>query len=167
MIMNSKIFIGIGANLRFNKSLTIKENCLNVIDSFKQNNVIVEKVSNWYESHPVPESNQPLFVNSVVKVSYNDDPFSLINLLHKIEKSYGRKRKVLNGNRTIDLDIIDFNGMKKNNLPILPHPRMQDRLFVLYPLYDIEPLWRHPISNKTIDSLIEEVKTVQKIKKIK
>ena len=148
MIMNSKIFIGIGANLRFNQSLTIKENCLNVINSFEKNNIFVEKISNWYESYPVPESNQPLFVNSVVKVAYNEDPFSLINLLHEIEKSFGRKRKIVNGNRTIDLDIIDFNGLKKNSSLILPHPRMQDRLFVLYPLFDIGCLQKGSISDK-------------------
>ena len=165
--MNSEIFIGIGANLRFNKSLSIKENCLNVINCFEKNNIIIEKISNWYESHPVPKSNQPLFVNAVVKISYRYDPFSLINLLHEIEKSFGRERKIINGNRTIDLDIIDFNGIIKNSSLILPHPRMQDRLFVLYPLSDIDPLWIHPISKKNINILIKEIKTNQKIEKIK
>ena len=93
-------------------------------------------------------------------------PKELLESLQIIEKLFGRKRNILNGPRTLDLDIIDYNGLIENNDPILPHPRMHLRKFVLIPLQDIEPNWVHPIMNKKIEFLIKKQKDDQKLIKL-
>jgi 2-amino-4-hydroxy-6-hydroxymethyldihydropteridine diphosphokinase len=83
-----------------------------------------------------------------------------------MEKLYGRERKYKNESRKLDLDIIDFKGIIKQSNPILPHPRMHERLFVLYPLHDLIPDWVHPYSKKNIAELISESKGNQIIKSL-
>ena len=82
----------------------------------------------------------------------------------------GRKREVKNDPRTCDIDIIDFNGLVENSDTInLPHPRICERNFVLYPLYEIYPNWTHPVNNKKIDIFIEnlEIKTRNEITRVR
>ena len=129
-------------------------------------NLNILKVSNWYKTQPIPISNQPWFINSVIKINTNKSPKELLESLQIIEKLFGRKRNILNGPRTLDLDIIDYNGLIQNNDPILPHPRMHLRKFVLIPLQDIEPNWVHPIMNKKIEFLIKKQKDDQKLIKL-
>ena len=74
--------------------------------------------------------------------------------LHDIETSFGRKRSTPNAPRSIDLDLIDYDGRIETGPPVLPHPRMERRAFVLVPLADVAPGWRHPVSKGTIETLI-------------
>lgn len=67
---------------------------------------------------------------------------------------YGRVRSARNAPRTLDLDILDYNGTVQSGPPELPHPRLHDRAFVLIPLRDVAPGWRHPVSGKPLDELI-------------
>ena len=156
--MISKIFLGIGANLKFNKSLSIQENCLKVIDSLDKDKIFIKNVSNWYKSSPVPSSNQPWLINSVVEISTNLNPSALMEYLHSIEITYGRKRKVLNGDRTIDIDILDYNGitLESKNL-LLPHPQIKFRKFILKPWTDISPDYILVSEKKTIKELLDDL----------
>tara|TARA_X000000950_G_scaffold264766_1_gene338338 strand:+ start:280 stop:696 length:417 start_codon:yes stop_codon:yes gene_type:complete len=137
-----------------------------ILKTFPENNIFVKKISNWYESEPVPISNQPWFINAVVKVSTNRSPEELLYNLHKIENLFGRERSVLNASRTIDLDLIDYEGLIKSDSLILPHPRMHLRLFVLLPMLDIEPNWVHPVLKHSIKELISKYTSNQKIRKL-
>ncbi len=69
-------------------------------------------------------------------------------LLHELEGSFGRKRSEPNAPRTLDLDILDYHGRIEQGPPQLPHPRMEGRAFVLLPLRDVAPDWRHPVSGR-------------------
>ena len=165
-MMINKVFIAMGANLKSDLNLTIKENLEIVLNLFPDYDLNILKVSNWYKTQPIPISDQPWFINSVIKISTNKSPTELLESLQIIEKLFGRKRNILNDPRTLDLDIIDYNGLIENNNPILPHPRMHIRKFVLIPLQDIEPNWVHPIMNKKIEFLIKKQKDDQKIIKL-
>ena len=161
-----KAFIAMGANLKSNLNLTLKENLEIALNMFPDYDLNILKVSNWYKTQPIPISNQPWFINSVIKISTNKSPTELLESLQIIEKLFGRKRNIINDPRTLDLDIIDYNGLIENNDPILPHPRMHLRKFVLIPLQDIEPNWVHPIMNKKIEFLIKKQKDDQKLIKV-
>ena len=165
-MMINKAFIAMGANLKSDLNLTLKENLEIALNMFQGYDLNILKVSNWYKTQPIPISNQPWFINAVIKISTKKSPKELLETLQTIEKLFGRKRNILNGPRTLDLDIIDYNGLIENNDPILPHPRMHIRKFVLIPLQDIEPNWVHPITQKNINFLIQKQKDEQKIIKL-
>lgn len=164
--MINTAFISLGANLKFNHEISLKKNLEAVVNIFPKYNISVNKISNWYESEPVPISDQPWFLNAMVKIKTKNSPKKLIDLLHEIENIFGRKRNILNEARTLDLDIIDFEGLVNKERPTLPHPRMHLRYFVLLPMKEIEPNWVHPIFKKSINDLIIEYAPKQKIRKI-
>ena len=100
----------------------------------------------------MPVSDQPWFVNGVARVETTLDPTALLSLLRRLEQEFGRQRSVRNAARTLDLDIIDYDGKVENTPELtLPHPRMQDRAFVLLPLAEIAPGWRHPALGKAVE----------------
>jgi 2-amino-4-hydroxy-6-hydroxymethyldihydropteridine diphosphokinase len=78
-----------------------------------------------------------------------------MDILHRIESDYGRTRSAKrNAPRTLDLDLIDYDGRVEEGPPLLPHPRLADRAFVLIPLSDIAPDWRHPVTGHSVTELV-------------
>ena len=89
---------------------------------------------------------------------YSFDHEKLIKIILLIEKKIGRIKTKKNDPRVCDIDIIDFNGIKKaSNIIKLPHPRSHSRNFVLYPIKEIDPNWSHPILKKNVDFLINQL----------
>lgn len=154
------ILIGLGANLpgRFDNVQQALDAALTALEAA---GVAVECRSGWYESAPVPASDQPWYVNGVATVTTSLDAAALMRLLHEVEDSLGRVRSVPNAPRTIDLDLLDFNGEQSKGWPILPHPRMHQRRFVLAPLDEIAPSWRHPVSGESAAALLASVDPAQ------
>ena len=106
----------------------------------------------------MPASDQPWYVNVVAEVATPLSADELLAALHGIEDLFGRVRSVRNAARLIDLDLLDFRGEIASPQPggaTLPHPRMAERAFVLRPLADLAPDWRHPVSGASIQSLLE------------
>ena len=102
-------------------------------------------VSRWYATAPVPASAQPDYVNGVARLEGTADPAWLLARLHRIERMAGRVRGERNAARTLDLDLIELNGLVRAEPdPVLPHPRAHERAFVLVPLADVAPDWVHP-----------------------
>ncbi|MBC8159254.1 MAG: 2-amino-4-hydroxy-6-hydroxymethyldihydropteridine diphosphokinase [Rhodospirillales bacterium] len=158
------IFIGIGSNLSSPHGGSPRANCHSAVEALNAAGLEVCLCSRWYRSAPVPTSDQPWFVNGVVGLEpEGKHPVPLMELLHQIELDFGRLRKTKNMARTLDLDIIDFDGRVATGGDgvILPHPRMHERAFVLLPLAEIAPDWRHPISAASIYDLIEEIPVEQ------
>jgi len=118
--------------------------------------VAVVARSRWYRSAPVPASPQPWFVNGVAAVATGLGPVPLLALMHRIEARFGRVRAAANAARTLDLDLLDYDGMVRGagEAPILPHPRLHERAFVLLPLAELAPDWRHPVTGAAIAGLI-------------
>lgn len=98
------------------------------------------------------------FLNMVVQVETAEEPHKIIDTIHAIELAMGRVR--VSGqytDRTIDLDILFYdNEIVSDKDLVIPHPRLHERLFVLDPLMDIDPEFKHPVLNKTIRQLKEE-----------
>lgn len=151
------ILIAIGSNLS-SVAGTPRETCDAALRSLPMRGVNVLRTSNWYETAPIPISDQPWFVNGVAVVETNLVPADLLRTLHDIEHEFARERSRLNAARTLDLDLIDYQGQViPSGEVILPHPRLQERAFVLYPLRDVAPAWYHPISGLSIAELIENL----------
>ena len=160
------IVIGIGSNLTSDNYSSSLDACQNSIKLLKKNNIEISSRSSWYETSPIPASNQSNFINGVVSIKTPLDSLSLLKLLLKIELKMGRKRGIKNAARIIDLDLIAYNNeIVENETLILPHPRLSERAFVMKPLAEIAPEWRHPILGIKIDKLINNV-SKQKITRI-
>lgn len=151
------ILIALGANLPSTVGQP-RETCLAALKELSGRHVSIEAVSRWYESAPVPASDQPWFVNGVASVQTAHLPETLLDILLSIEQAFGRTRPAQNTARTLDLDLLAYNDQISHDPPILPHPRLQDRAFVLLPLRDIAPHWKHPLTGADLEAMISDLK---------
>ncbi len=104
-----------------------------------------------------PDPSDPAFYNAVVEGGWRGTPPQLLALLLEVEAAFGRRRGVKNAPRTLDLDLLDFEGGRGRFEPDLevPHPRLSVRPFILGPLADASPDWRHPDIGKSARGLYE------------
>ena len=121
--------------------------------------LIVSQLSRFWRTRPVPMSDQPWYVNAVAVVETPLDAAALLALLHKIEADFGRVRRQVNEARILDLDLLAYGRLVTNKPggPVLPHPRLAERAFVLLPLRDVSPDWLHPVTGEELDSMIARV----------
>jgi 2-amino-4-hydroxy-6-hydroxymethyldihydropteridine diphosphokinase len=106
----------------------------------------------------VPASDQPWYVNAAAEVRTDLSADPLLAELHAVEDEFGRVRAEPNAARLIDLDLLDYQGQQARGGPgraTLPHPRLSGRAFVLRPLADLAPHWRHPLLELPIQALLE------------
>lgn len=150
------ILIAIGANLPREGGATPLETCRWAVGRIAAiPGMRVEAVSAWYESAPMPPSGQPPYVNGVVAVAGEIDPVALLAALQAIEAEAGRRRTVANAARPLDLDIVAMGECVRDAPdPILPHPRAEERAFVLLPLRDVAADWRNPRTGRDVGSSI-------------
>lgn len=151
------VFVGVGANLPHPSFASPRDTLQAALLELDRRGARVVRCSRWYRTAPVPASDQPWFVNVVAEIATSLSADDLLDMLHEIEDLFGRIRSVPNAARLIDLDLLDYYG--KISAPgagraVLPHPRMAGRAFVLRPLADLAPRWRHPVSGATISDLM-------------
>ena len=151
------ILIAVGANLPSRVGAPLVT-CRAAVAALADRELALLAVSNWYLSPADPPSEQPEYVNGVVAVSTRLSPAAVLGALHGIEADFGRRRDIVNAARTLDLDLIDYNGLVQPGPPILPHPRLAERAFVLIPLSEVAPDWRDPRSGCSIAELLNNVK---------
>ena len=165
--MSGGIFIGLGANLPSPKHGPPRDAVLAAIRALEVAGLAVRARSPLYESEPVPVSDQPWYVNAVIEADSDLTSVALLALLHSVENAFGRVRSVPNAARMLDLDLLDCRGEVRTGpeAPILPHPRLQDRAFVLKPLVDIAPHWRHPVSGVQAAELLAALPAGQRIRR--
>jgi 2-amino-4-hydroxy-6-hydroxymethyldihydropteridine diphosphokinase len=122
--------------------------------------VRLRRASPVYETPPWGYTDQPAFLNQVVEVETDLDPWELLAYLKEIERQLGRRPSIRNGPRVIDLDILFYND-RIIDMPgiTVPHPRLHERGFVLAPLADLAPDFRHPVLNKNVRQLLAQVDT--------
>ncbi len=110
-------------------------------------------VSRFWRSAAWPNPKDPSFLNAVALARTSLSPEDAMAALHRVELAFGRERKAANGPRTLDLDLIALGPLVLAGDVILPHPRAAERLFVMGPLAEIAPTWRHPVLGKTAEVL--------------
>ena len=147
------IAIALGANLA-SPAGPPAETIAAALDALNRNGVKIEAVSALYATPAWPDPADPSFANAVARVDTAYSPVELMQVLHKIESAFGRTRGAKNAPRTLDLDLIDYHGRVEEGPPTLPHPRMAQRAFVLIPLSDVAPGWRHPATGRSVADLI-------------
>jgi 2-amino-4-hydroxy-6-hydroxymethyldihydropteridine diphosphokinase len=168
------ILLGIGSNL--NSKIGDRFTNINRSISLLESKFIkILKQSSFYETPSYPNEKDPKFINVVIKVSTNLSIEDFIAALISTEEKLGRKRNLKNEPRTCDIDILDYKGKVnnytfKNQIFNFPHKKLSFRNFVLYPLCEIEPNWKHPKSKEKVTSLIENLteenrKSILKIQK--
>lgn len=127
----------------------------------------VERRSPWYRSAPVPPSGQPWYVNGVALIATPLGPPALLALLHRVEAAFGRRRGRRNAPRVLDLDLLDYDGLVRRGRLKLPHPRLGERAFVLRPLADVAPLWRHPETGAGVAELLAGLPLGQRVMRLR
>jgi 2-amino-4-hydroxy-6-hydroxymethyldihydropteridine diphosphokinase len=153
------IIIGIGANLPGPDNSTPIETCRAAVACIREiPGLSFVALSPWYRTISIPRADQPDYCNGVIRLQGDIDPVTLLETLHEIEQRFGRERHVINAARSLDLDIIDVNEMIRDAPdPVLPHPRAHLRAFVLRPILDVAPAWRHPVLQQNVTTLLSEL----------
>lgn len=161
------ILIGIGGNLESAQFGPPRDTLTAALAALKEKRIRILTRSGWYRTEPVPRSDQPWFVNAVVSLATELGAKDLLNALQATERQFGRVRGELNAPRILDLDILDYQGevMDTTSL-VLPHPRLHERRFVLIPIAEIAPDWRHPILELTAVQLLAQLSSEQRIQRL-
>jgi 2-amino-4-hydroxy-6-hydroxymethyldihydropteridine diphosphokinase len=140
------IYIAVGANMS-----NPKETLIRLPSQLNARGVFVKKTSSLWRNPAWPAGlGYPDYLNGVFEVEFTASADDLLTMLHALENAAGRRRSIRNAPRPLDLDILDFRGEVRESLDLqLPHPRMNDRAFVMLPLAEIAPNWRHPLTHIT------------------
>ncbi|MFZ2031770.1 MAG: 2-amino-4-hydroxy-6-hydroxymethyldihydropteridine diphosphokinase [Vitreimonas sp.] len=159
--------IGLGANLPF-EGLAGPELLARGLAALNDAGLKRLAVSNVWQSAAWPLSDQPDFFNAVaVMEAGKTSPQELYETLRGIELRFGRERRVRWAARTLDLDVLAINGLQGSFGEItLPHPRMHERAFVLAPLAEVAPDWKHPILGQTAAEMLKTVPAEQRYRRL-
>ena len=160
------IILGIGSNLPSSFGDRFR-NIEIVITYLEKYNIKVTKRSSFYETPSYPDKENPKFINIIIEIETHLNPTDLASVLIFIEEMLQRKRIKKNDPRTCDIDIIDYKGEIINfnykNLEFsVPHKKLADRNFVLIPLAEILPQWKHPKTKDDISVLIDKLSNEDK-----
>ncbi len=148
------VYIGLGANLGARRKAIRR--ALDAVGDLPDTRLV--DVSDLYETRARFVEDQPDFINACAHLQTSLTPEQLLDQLLLIEKDMGRVRGVRRGPRVIDLDILFYGDrvIDKQGLTV-PHPDLQNRDFVLRPLFDIAPRWVHPVLDKTVRQMLEQL----------
>ena len=155
------IILGIGSNLpsKFGDRF---DNINLAISFLKLKGIKITNQSSFYETPSYPDQSKPKYLNILIITNSSLNLSELASIIISTEKELGRKRDVKNDPRTCDIDIIDFNGQNTNFIYkhlhfTVPHEKLVSRNFVLIPLQEMLPQWKHPITNELVDILIKKL----------
>ncbi|MCP5368108.1 MAG: 2-amino-4-hydroxy-6-hydroxymethyldihydropteridine diphosphokinase [Hyphomicrobiales bacterium] len=159
------VFIGLGANLDSPVHGPPRATCEAALAALAAAGVRILRRARWYRSAPVPSSDQPWFVNGVAEVAADLAPAELLARLHAVEDAFGRVRRDRDEARVLDLDLLAHGDRVDDGLgnggagggPVLPHPRLHLRAFVLLPLCELAPDWVHPVLGRTARDLAADL----------
>ena len=165
------ILLGLGGNLPSAAHGPPQATLSAALTQLEQAGLSILRRSPWYRSAPVPAGDQPWFINAVAVAAAALPPRAVLDLLHQVERGFGRLRRERNAARPIDLDLLAYDDIVEGDAAagsglVLPHPRLQERAFVLLPLRDVAPLWRHPATGASLDAMIEALPPGQQVERM-
>jgi len=155
--VSKTVYLSIGSNLGGRE-----RNLRDALGLLAGPSLRILRVSSFYETEPRDVADQPWFLNAVVEAETDLFPKQLLARLQKIERQLGRKRIRPKGPRTIDIDILLYGEavIATDDLTV-PHPRMEERRFVLEPLAELGPDLRHPVTRRTVREMLRAVAAQQ------
>ncbi len=148
------ILIALGSNMPTKSGCSPAQIFQAALAAMRTNEIVPYLVSRYFSTPAWPDPSEPAFLNAVSAIHTRHSPKNLLTIFHKIENEFGRTRGARNASRTLDLDILDYNGRIAAGPPELPHPRMTERAFVMLPLSEVAPTWRHPVTNVSLSEII-------------
>ena len=149
------VYIALGSNLGEKKNYL--EEAVKQLQGIQ--GIIVDNISDWITTKPYGYTDQPDFLNGCIHLKTWFSPEQLLNIMQEIEKNAGRERKIHWGPRTLDLDILFYDDeIIGTRRLVIPHPEIEKRSFVLEPMAQIAPWYRHPVSKKTMSMLLEQLR---------
>lgn len=125
------------------------------LEHFEREGLKITHRSSWWRSAAWPDPTDPPFLNGVVIVETALEPRETLTALHRIEAAFGRDRARKNAPRTLDLDLIAYGRVVMDDRLVLPHPRARERRFVMGPLAEIAPGWRHPKTGERAEAMMK------------
>jgi 2-amino-4-hydroxy-6-hydroxymethyldihydropteridine diphosphokinase len=148
--MSKTVYLSLGSNLGDRE-----RNLEQAVDLLAAAGLRVLRRSEIYETEPQDVREQPCFLNMVLQAETDSLPKQLLARLQKIERQLGRKRIKPRGPRTIDIDILLYgDAVIETDELVVPHPRLQDRRFVLEPLAELAPDLRHPVTRRSVREML-------------
>ena len=154
--MTPEVYVALGSNLNglYDSIEALLEDALDHLEDY---GLPVARRSSLWRSAAWPDPAEPPYLNAVALVDTLLPPAKALRALHALERAFGRVRDRANAPRTLDLDLIAYGTFVGTVPPlVVPHPRAHERRFVMGPLAEIAPHWRHPVLGRTAGELAEE-----------
>jgi 2-amino-4-hydroxy-6-hydroxymethyldihydropteridine diphosphokinase len=153
------IFLGLGGNMPSQRFGPPRATLDAALEALPEQGIQVRRRSRWYRTQPLTDDGQPWYVNGVAEIETAFPPRELLARLLETEREFGRERRERWAPRVLDLDLLAYHELNNwetvgGAAPVLPHPHLHERAFVLAPLAELVPAWRHPVLGRTVGEML-------------